>query len=222
MEEFAELLSSLYDKRIDNIRRAKTTHLRYGFNAADIQFSISNAVVIIYANWEGFVKEAASEYLQFINRQQAAVEDLDEHYYTLLVDQYIELKKTIGSKAVAIKRCCSLREALVRFPGFTTTVSTKSNANCDIVNGIFSRFAIEEIISVNTFGERLNRLLFFRHSIAHGSGTIRVTQKDIDEFSLLVQDMMVMICEKLINAVSGSIWIRADRRGAKEVSNSHV
>lgn len=214
--EFSEILISIYDKRTENIRRAKTMHLRYGFNIADTHFNINNAVVIIYANWEGFIKEASTEYINYINSQQVAIDDFDDHYYMLVLDQHLEFKKNIESNDVMIKKCCLLRKALSNFSGFNTAVNTKSNANCDVVNKIFYRLGIKEIIRKELFDKPLNRLLFFRNCISHGTGSIKVTQNDIDDFSFLTQNLMAIICEKLINAVSNSIWLRPDKKKLRQ------
>ena len=79
-------------------------------------------------------------------------------------------------------------------------IPTESNANYKITNKILERFCVQSLDE--KFEKPLNRLVFFRNSIAHGENSIKVTNNDVIEFTLLIENLMFEILisiEKCIN-----------------------
>lgn len=70
---------------------------------------------------------------------------------------------------------------------FSTAVNTESNANLKVTNTILRKLCLKPLGS--EYEGRLNKLLKFRNSIAHGDEGIPVKQSDVDDFTLLVQDL---------------------------------
>ncbi|NJO03934.1 MAG: hypothetical protein HC880_21680 [Bacteroidia bacterium] len=69
---------------------------------------------------------------------------------------------------------------------------TGSNLNLKATNHILDRFSLKKL-PVETFEKDINELLLFRNKIAHGEKNLPVTQQEVDQFTLLVENLMAEI-----------------------------
>ncbi len=78
-------------------------------------------------------------------------------------------------------------------------IPTKSNINSEVLTDILERFNLGVIEKKNK--SKLDKLLKFRNTIAHGDNSIPVKEENIDEFIRLIQDLMVVVFDKIDDAV---------------------
>jgi hypothetical protein len=200
-------LTAIYDRRLFALTTIKTLPFRYGFTPEDRSIHAATTVLMMYAHWEGFIKEAIAEYLQWINEQQVPVSQLSPSYYALLVDSSLSLREPLQNFDIVIKRCQKLRLALDLTAQFNTTVDTASNVNFKVINGILRKLDIESRILPQDYSQPLDRFLFFRNAISHGVDRIPVTQLDLDRFSQLVEELMGLLIVDLEQAADQEIWL---------------
>lgn len=204
-------LTHIYDERIQQIAIVKSLPDLYSFSPDERRIHNATTVVVIYANWEGFVRESIKIYLEYFNRQECLITNLSDVYYAYLVNQDLELKKELTSQRAILSRCTSLRSSLNKEIAYLNiNVNTQSNANCDNVNALLEKLGMTQVLNKSQYGSKIDKLLKFRHDAAHGSNTIPVSNDHISEFSDLVASLMAIINVALEKAVTDQIWLRAD------------
>ncbi len=167
--------------------KCKTIHLRYSMLPEHKDFLIRQSVLGVYAEWEGFVKKSVSLYLQEINRERVSFSNLHDYYISYQTDNVAKFKSPKTKLETIAKLSRELFEMYKGPVVFSTAVNTESNANLKVVNSILKKLCLECLAT--NYESQLNKLLRFRHSIAHGDEGIPVKQKDVDSFTLLVQDL---------------------------------
>jgi hypothetical protein len=187
MTNLESLLLAEIDTLQSKMYKCKTIHLRYSMTSDHRDFLRRYSILGIYAEWEGFLKKSIALYLQEINRENLSFSALHENYISYQTDNFIKFKQA----KTDFKRITKLSNDLYRMYQepviFDTSVNTESNANLSIANSILEKLCLEPLDE--SYQTPLNKLLRFRNAIAHGEEGIPVTQKDVDSFTLLVQNL---------------------------------
>jgi hypothetical protein len=174
--------------RVDEISNLKTIPIRYGMTKSHQHTLILSSIPSMYALWEGYLKTTFSLVTQFINKLNLKHSDVHVNLLTHSIDNDCNLsneRKNLDSKIKFIKVLSSkFNSPFVLSQG----IPTESNSNYKTTNKILERFNINNIHPDNK--APLDKLLFFRNSIAHGENAITVERTDIDRFSLLIQNLM--------------------------------
>lgn len=134
------------------------------------QALIRAGVPVVYAHWEGFIKESARRYLTFINNQRLYYRQVKSCFLALGLGKHLGTladtrKAELGTKAVE-----SLLESLNEHVSVNVeyAVNTKSNLNWEIFRDILASLGIDRTryeTRANFLDERLVRS---RNEIAHG------------------------------------------------------
>ena len=82
---------------------------------------------------------------------------------------------------------------------------TKSNVNSEVLGDLLKRFNLGNIDP--RLGKSLDKLLIFRNTIAHGDNSIPVIEENIDEFTQLIQKLMVIVFDKIDYAVTHKTYL---------------
>jgi hypothetical protein len=129
------------------------------------------AIVLTYANWEGFYNECVRSYLQFLKERGGKVRDTD---WMLLVGTFnrdFEALRTKNHSADAKRQfVADLKVHLdCRFDAFDSTViEARSNLNFERPSHNYSVMNFD-LTSIQEFRNRLDKeLVGWRHSVAHG------------------------------------------------------
>lgn len=128
-------------------------------------------VALLYAHWEGFVKVAASKYIEFVSKQGLAYKDLTPPFLALGAKHYVD---TIAESSKGAQLCRVAQFFVGPDMGQKAklfsekAVSTKSNLNIDVFKDIvailgldYSAFEVHEKTVIGLLVEQRNR-------IAHG------------------------------------------------------
>lgn len=131
---------------------------------------IRAGVPLLYAHWEGFVKQASQDYLNFVSCQRLNYGDLAACFVVFGAKKHLtsitaSRKTSINIEAVDFfRRCASERADLV----LSNAIDTKSNLNSDI----FENIAMSIGVPVRPYDSYYNlidvSLLARRNKIAHG------------------------------------------------------
>lgn len=166
LEEIAENL----DKRrldITNLRRVLLNYVNKPLENTAIRM----AIPMLYANWEGFVREVCQLYLEYIENSGLCLRelraDLLGYLWTPLFKPLtgglnFEKKKAIAELAL------NCMEDPVRFANSERTINTKSNLNFDVLMDISNHLCLDSTPLVS-WKHHLNALVHLRNNIAHGS-----------------------------------------------------
>nr|VFJ66008.1 MAG: hypothetical protein BECKFM1743C_GA0114222_104094 [Candidatus Kentron sp. FM]VFJ66073.1 MAG: hypothetical protein BECKFM1743A_GA0114220_104002 [Candidatus Kentron sp. FM]VFK16061.1 MAG: hypothetical protein BECKFM1743B_GA0114221_104012 [Candidatus Kentron sp. FM] len=89
---------------------------------------------------------------------------------------------------------------------FNTKINTESNANLKVTNTLLNRLSLQELPNVHE--KMLNRLLRFRNSMAHGDDGIEITQADLDQFSILVQNLASDLILSILDGLDHRVYLK--------------
>jgi hypothetical protein len=154
---------------------------------------IRAAVPLLYAHWEGFVKQIAKMYLEFVGRQKLRHDQLSRHFLAMAVGRLVR-----GTAASSKIEPCLTVVAFFESQLPTRSqlewkhgVNAKSNLNADVFREIvltlgldYSRFETKEKILDE-------KLLNNRNRIAHGQYSMVGYEEYValhDEMLALMQD----------------------------------
>lgn len=206
MNNLESLLLAEIDTLQSKMYKCKTIHLRYSMTNDHIDFLRRYSILGIYAEWEGFLKKSITLYLQEINREKLSFSSLNENYISYQTDNFIKFKqpKTDFKKITKISN--DLYKMYQEPVIFDTSVNTESNANLSIANSILEKLCLEPL-DEKSYKIPLDRLLRFRNAIAHGEEGIPVTQKDVDSFTLLVQNLAIDIVSAISKGYQDKVYL---------------
>ena len=190
--ELAELRVILHKANLSSSQRV--TYIRY-------------IVPAIYALWEGFVKNCLELYSKEIQKSGVPIRDLNENILTFAVvaDDKLSLDKERTKYETQKEFTLYIREHLNRVFPTNNKLPTKSNINKEVLTDLLKMFNLGGVDT--KAGKGLNKLLTFRNSIAHGDNSIPVEEKDIDTFTKLIQDLMLVIFDKIEYAVTHTTYL---------------
>jgi MAE_28990/MAE_18760-like HEPN len=131
---------------------------------------IRAGVTLLYAHWEGFVKCAARDYLNFVSNQGRTYEELETCFVALGVKRHLSefaqsKKSTVHVAALNFIRTAMSNRAEIQV---RSAIDTESNLKAHVFEEIASAIGIE----TNAYESRFNlideSLVARRNRIAHG------------------------------------------------------
>lgn len=210
------------DQLIDRIaqelvwRRRELTDLRalvqqFRDEPLRLRVLIRGAVALLYAHWEGFVKAAASHYLEYVASTRLPYRRLTANFVGLtLRAKFAELgasEKISSANALADFFCTALdRQAIVPYK---KVIDTKSNLSSTVLQDIVAALGLD----ASQFATRLkfidSNLVNPRNHIAHGEAMgLRV-----DEYVVL-HDEVIALIEIFRNEIENASVLRRYERAA--------
>lgn len=172
---------------------------------------IRAGVALLYAHWEGFVKAAASHYLEYVASHRIPYRKLAPNFVALtLRSKFIEMRaseKVSSANALADFFCASL-DVQSRVP-YKNVVDTKSNLSSKVFLDILTALGLD----LSQFETRLNfidtNLVNPRNHIAHGEAL----ELTADEYLTLHDDVLALV-ETFRNEIENSSVLRRFERSA--------
>lgn len=165
--------------------------------------SIRSAILLLYAHWEGFIKNAGTYYVNYVKNQKLPYKNLITCFVALSAKQKISIfentnKATIHNQFVEFLKSCD--DEIARIEDLNV-IKTGSNLNSLILKELLATIGVDfspfELKS-NLIDEQL---LNYRNTIAHGE-FLQIQQKDYRNLHDEVFKMMVLIKTEIENAVA--------------------
>lgn len=174
--------------RISEISNIKTIPLRYRILESHKKTLTLYAIPSLYAIWEGYVKNVFQLLTSYLNK--LGIQPSQVHINILT--HAIENECKLGSERKHFDKKIDLVESTINLYNSTLSIKhgipTESNINYKVINKVLERFNIKQLDT--RYKKALDRLLLFRNKIAHGENSIKVTKEDVEEFSLLIENLM--------------------------------
>jgi hypothetical protein len=175
-------------------RKKELTNLHNDVRTANVKklpTSLRCAVVLLYAHWEGFIKNAAEAYLTYIKFQKLKLNEVNDNILALSLKQKIKEFSETNKATKHVEFVTFFKNNLNEKAQFSETdsIKTKSNLNSEILAEIFATIGISSIpysLKANMIDAQL---LNYRNTIAHGSQLII----DIKEYNLLHIEIISML-----------------------------
>lgn len=209
---FLREIKSDIDWRYEQLSIIKAIPVRYGLSESDKKFLIQYSPVIIYSLWEGFVKYAFGKYISKLNGLELNYDELPLKLLTHAISTQDKLKLENARQNFKTKyEFVDYLKNYIDTPiHFSPKLPTKSNIDLKISNDILKRFNLETLN--DKFENKLNKLLKFRNTIAHGDNSISTTSDDISIFSQTVIDLMTEIFIRIEQGYKDKTYILKSER----------
>jgi hypothetical protein len=170
---------------------------------------IRSGVAMLYAHWEGFVRNAASAYVEFVAMQRLPYRELASNFVAIAIKD--KLNDAIESnKATA---CIEITDFLITklserssIP-YKSSINTKSNLSSQVLREITTVLGID--FSAYTTKEKIidEKLLKSRNNIAHGHYLI-IDRDEYLELHNQVIEMMNLFRNHIDNSASMKSYCR--------------
>jgi hypothetical protein len=191
-------VENLYDRLSDEIawRRKELSDVKAlieteSFTASKRDALIRAGVALLYAHWEGFIKAAATAYLEFVSSQRMSYEELSPNFIAISVKGKLNAAGGANKAAIhtqVVEFFLNDLSEKCTIP-FKTAVQTKANLSSTVLQNILAMLGLDYTFYETK--EKLidERLLSSRNTIAHGSYLL-VTIKDYVELHEQITAMM--------------------------------
>lgn len=159
-----------------------------------------------YGHWEGFVKDAAVAYLEYVLSQRLSLPDLNTDMWSALMYQCTRSVITSERSAAFIQPAREMRKHLVGPITFDAAraIHTEGNLRSEVLQRIMVSIGIEIPAVITTKGIFIDHsLVFIRNEISHG----RKHEVDVPAFESITAGVL-----ELINIVRNTIEEAALRK----------
>lgn len=135
-----------------------------------VNTEIRKGVLLLYAHWEGFIKHASVEFLQYVVERKYKKRELTDNYRVLMFRKQIQEcsnSKKIRAHISAVSSLLKSPDEVVLFNP-KLQINTDSNLNYERFSGILDTLNIDDTDYKLHEKEINETLLKNRNSIAHG------------------------------------------------------
>ncbi|MFD8890351.1 MAE_28990/MAE_18760 family HEPN-like nuclease [Streptomyces sp. NPDC059566] len=169
-----------------------------------------SGIALLYAHWEGYVKEACQAYVDYVAKRRLKVNELNDGLLKVVLDQ-LNRRSASGDEAAML----SIMEA-VRLPDVArakiprdSIVDTKSNLRSIVLSDILGCIGFDPDVFATKSNLIDKTLCDGRNAIAHG----RDYYPNPEEFESLHDEVMEMLTE-----IRGTIMAHArDKKYRREI-----
>ena len=186
-----EEISENLDKRrfeITNLRRVLLNYVGKRLESTVTRM----AIPLLYANWEGYVKEVCQLYLEYIERSGTKNRELKAEM--LGYSWSSSLKPLTGGINFEKKKCIAelalnRMDDFVEFSESEKNINTKANLKFDVLANISAHLCFDVSLLI-PYRHHLNALVNLRNNIAHGSFSPTMDYDTFDEYAKSILELM--------------------------------
>ena len=199
------------DWRLGELAVMKTIPHRYNMTENHVTMLQMYLIPAIYALWEGFVKSVITAYIKEINMSRVTMDSLimDLLLYAIEIDDKLKLSEARQHEDKKKQFVRHFRNTLSAPVNIKQKVLTESNVNLKIINHLLKSFGLETI--PEEYKGKLDKLLKFRNTIAHGEMAIVVKDEHIAEFTQLINDLMAEVVIRVEDGLIKKTYLEGGR-----------
>ncbi|MGZ8886559.1 MAG: MAE_28990/MAE_18760 family HEPN-like nuclease [Halobacteriota archaeon] len=210
----SDIADNLDKRRVDftNIRRVILKCAGGPLECTAVRMSVP----MIYAVWEGYVKEVCQLYLEYVQSNVARAADL--HPAVLGYMWEINLRPIEGGLNFARKKAIAdlaiaLEESSVEFPN--KEINTKSNLKYEVLEDVANHLGLN-CSSLAEWRVPLNSLVSLRNNIAHGASPKGLSYSNFDEYASKMLELMEAFEAVMFSAVENRVFCRSAMDAGRE------
>lgn len=166
--------------------------------------ALRSGIAILYAHWEGMIKNIATAYFSFVANQRLQYKELKNNFWSIAVKNdllgFDETRKSSRHNKI-IKNIRNMEDKRAHIP-YEDVIKTKSNLNSDVFIEIMETIGLDYSQYEGNFKLLDEVLLKMRNEIAHGEKPeyIDLDQDRFNEVYDKIVDMMNMFSIQIMNA----------------------
>lgn len=150
MSDFRDTMRADIEEREKSLQRIRLIPTLYDFKEQDRYLFLKYSVVIIYAIWEGFLREIFNTYIKELNKLEIQWNEANNF---LIVYHVENTFKELGSYPKDINKKIEFIDKIHSFSKSETIaiqpfINTESNADFEVVNKLLSMFNLKKFAEV--------------------------------------------------------------------------
>lgn len=209
LENLSDSLSEDLAWRKKELSELKTLIEQNSFSSGRHQALLRSGVTILYAHWEGFVKRAATSYLEFVAMQRLRYDELSSNFIALAMKAKLN-QATETNKATIFTEVAEF--LITKLPErssvpYKDVIQTGSNLSSSILKEIvcllgldYSAYETKQVVIDE-------KLLSKRNNIAHGEYLLLDRQAYLELHSQVIE-MMENFRNQIENCASRKSYCR--------------
>lgn len=169
------------------------------------QTELRAGIALLYAHWEGLVKNVATYYLCYVSCQKHKYVDLHGNFLALTLKhelQEFDETKKMSRHNYVVQKLFDLRDSVSKIP-YENVIKTNSNLNSEGFVEIMETIGLDYSDYEPDFKMLDDVLLKMRNEIAHGEKVeyLDLDETRFDEIYKVILKMMRMFVGQIENAV---------------------
>lgn len=188
-------LSSISSNITTSKKAAKITALRAG-------------IALLYAHWEGLVKNLATYYLCYVSFQNCRYDELKSNFMALSINKEIKLFKESNKASLHNQIVNKIRTEgsnKAKIP-YEDVIKTGSNLNSQVFIEIMETIGLDYAEYEPSFVMIDEVLLKMRNEIAHGE---RIESIDLDEIRFKeIYDVITDLMNKFVIQITNAVYLK--------------
>ena len=202
--EFTELIEDDIRWRVGVFASIKSLPIQYSMTDSHKQLVMTFFIPAIYAVWEGFVVNITRNFIKLINEKKLRVNDLHISILTHALQSELKFNESRTSIESQRKLVKQIHQKLSTYFNIPTKIQTESNVNYKVISRILDSLNLE--IIDKKYEAKLNKLLKFRNTIAHGDLALPVSIEIINEFSNTIEELMNDLFLIYVNGINNEVY----------------
>ncbi len=195
-------------------RKHELAILKLAVDSAQDKMADTNlraATAMLYAHWEGFVKNAASYYLQHVSQQKILYSALKKNFLALKVSSDLRKFQETSNNSIhtkIVERIIDEYKEISDIP-YKGKINTKGNLNSDRFVEIMKTIGLDYSAYELDFHLIDSKLLNMRNQIAHGQ-ELKAISLDVSAFNELynkITSILDTFKEQLLNAAQNKEYL---------------
>ena len=206
MSRFAEQCQGDIAWRISEIALLKKSTAMPSVSEEMRKILLKYSVPALYAIWEGFVTSIFSEYVKVINTENVSMQAIDpkiKTYHSFCELNLASPPSDFSRKEALVKK---MQEHFASNVKLSTDIATNSNVDYASLSAIMQRYGVAPLPE-DQYKGRLSKFLNFRNKIAHGNNSIIMDDSKLNEFSVLISELMDEVFITLNDCVENKRYI---------------
>ncbi|WP_448283504.1 MAE_28990/MAE_18760 family HEPN-like nuclease [Phormidesmis priestleyi] len=164
---------------------------------------LRSGVALLYAHWEGFVKTAASSYLEYVSMQRLRYDELSSNFVALALKSKLKEateanKATVFTEAIDFVRLQLNKRSSLQYKDI---IQTGSNLSSSILKDILCTLGIDGSVYATKQVVIDEKLLARRNRIAHGEYLLLDRESYIELHSQVIE-MMQLFNDQIENCAA--------------------
>lgn len=166
--------------------------------------ALRSGIAILYAHWEGMIKNTATAYLSFVSNQRLQYKELKNNFWSIAIKNDLlgfDATRKSSRHNKIIKNVRSMENQRAHIP-YEDIIKTKSNLNSEVFIEIMETIGLDYSQYEGNFKLLDEVLLKMRNEIAHGEKLeyIDLDKERFDEVYEKIVEMMNIFSAQIMNA----------------------
>ena len=190
-------------------KKELTTSLKLVQQSTNAQkFNLRSGILLLYAHWEGWVKQVAQLYIRYVNMQRPPYEKLSAAFLGNALKTKISLMEEASTPRVHKEFALFLLEGLAQKASLSEDlVQTQSNLSSKVFLDVVERLGLPQRPEYSTRANLIDeKLVGRRNTIAHGK-FLTLEAEDFLSLQKDVLDLLEIFTNDVHNAASTRAYL---------------